>query len=787
MSAALPARELLGQLQDQLDTSGFRGPDLERFLVRLVFCLLADDTGVFDPGGLFEALIRSRTREDGTDTGYWVGEVFRVLGTREESREPTLDQDLARFPCIRGELFAGALRLPRFDADMRRVLLSACALDFRSVSPSIFGALLQSVMNEKQRRTLGAHYTAEKNILKVIEPLFLEELRAELAELCAHRDGQLRERLEEFRDKLASLRFLDPACGCGDFLVVSYRELRRLEIEALREIQAAGGKRSGEHVRLAEVSVHQFHGIEVDELSALVAEIALGMMGHLMTREQQRALGHPHARITLQDASRQIEHADALDVDWNDVLPARDCTFVFGNPPFGGAKYQTPEQRRRVQRLAQLDKNGGTLDLVSAWFLAAGAYVGHGRAKIAFVATSSITQGEQVAQLWPLLFQRHRLEIAFAHRAFEWGSDARRRAQVHVVVIGLTRAGAEPASKRLFSYADAGGDPVETTHGALTPYLTDAFALEDRHLVVRESSCSMSGAPPLVSGTQPIDDGNYIFDERERDAFLAIEPGAARLLRPYVGSEDYLKGRERWILALNTATPAELRALPEVTKRMARVRAFRAQSTRRSTRAIADHPARYNVEVIPARPFLAIPKVSSERREYVPIGWLDPPAIPSDLVFILENADHWHFGVLTSRMHMAWLRSVGGRLKSDLRYSIGVVYNPFPWPPAKPAEMDRIRALASAVLKERARHEGATLARLYDPAAMVAGLRKAHRDLDLAVDELYRKPAFTSDRERVEHLLGMYEKSVTRLAATARGRRALPCSERAPSRARPGR
>ena len=360
---------------------------------------------------------------------------------------------------------------------------------------------------------------------------------------------------------------------------------------------------------------------------------------------------------------------------------------------------------------------------------------------------------------------RCRLEIAFAHRTFAWGTEARGKAHVHVVIIGLTRRDMEPLEKRLFSYDDIDGDPTESRHKALSPYLIDSSGLNNPHLVIDERSDPVADVPRLISGTQPIDDGNYIFDADQRATFLAMQPEAERFLRPLVGSEEYINGQERWILSLQDASPAALRAMPHVIERMRAVREFRSKSKRKSTLAIADQPARFNVEVIPERPFLVIPKVSSERREYVPIGWLSPPTIPSDLVFVLQDADLWHFGILTSRIHMAWLRNVGGRLKNDFRYSIGIVYNNFPWPEASEAQRAKIRSLAQAVLDARAMFPGATLADLYDADTMKPELRKAHRDLDRAVDNLYKQGGFASDRERVEHLFRLYERAVAPLQA----------------------
>lgn len=445
-----------------------------------------------------------------------------------------------------------------------------------------------------------------------------------------------------------------------------------------------------------------------------------------------------------------------------------------GQPAVCGGKFQTAFQREQVRRIAGLGGSGGTLDYVAAWFIKAGQYVqANRRIRIAFVATNSITQGEQVAQLWPVLFDRLGLEIAFAHRTFNWNSEARGRAHVHVVIVGLAHRDHEPAEKRLFSYPDIKGEPVETRHAALTAYLFDARNVANRHLVVKEESRPINGAAKLVSGSQPIDGGFLIFDAAERARFLAEEPGAAPWLHRFVGAEDFINGGERWILALQDAPPSEIRNLPKVRERLAAVREFRRKSQRKSTIAIADQPTRFNVEVLPTSPFLVIPEVSSERRDYVPLGWLEPPTIPSNKLRLLPNASLWQFGVLTSRAHMAWTAHIGGRLKSDFQYGIGLNYNTFPWPDASEAQRARVEALAQAVLDARAHWPASSLADLYDPDTMPANLRRAHAALDAAVDRLYRPAPFASDRERVEHLFGRYEALVNPLErlGAARNRR----------------
>ena len=761
----IEASELMGQLHDALKASGYVGHNLERFLVRLVFCLFADDTGIFEPRDIFSTLITDRTDPDGSDTGQWISQLFDVLNTPKEQRQQTLDQDLANFDYVNGQLFEERLPIPAFDTSMRNLLIAACTFNWDAISPAIFGSLFQSVMQPEERRRQGAHYTTEKNILKVIEPLFLDELRAEFKQLTVRRDSGRRKALEDFHRKLASLRFFDPACGCGNFLIIAYRELRLLEIDLLKALRK-DGQLTLDVAHMSQIDVDQFYGIELGEFASRIAEVALWMMDHIMNNRLSLEFGESYARIPI-EKSPHILNADALETKWSDLIVPANCSYILGNPPFGGAKYQSLEQRAQVRCIAQLGGSGGTLDYVTAWFITAGEYLGLSAARVGFVATNSITQGEQVAQLWPTLFDRYGLEITFAHRTFTWGSDARRMAHVHVVIIGLCRRAQEPPIKRLFSYDDLRGDPTESQHAALTPYLFDAGNVTNRHLVVDETSQPLCNVPKLVIGSKPIDGGNYIFDGDELRRFLEAEPKAEKYLHPFIGSEEFINGGTRWILNLHDALPEELRAMPAVVERIGAVRKMRIESRSKPTQELAESPTRFHVTVIPDRPFLVIPEVSSERRAYVPIGWLEPPVIPSNLVRVLLDADLWHFGILTSAMHMAWLRQIGGRLESRYRYSIGIVYNTFPWPEATDEQRAKIRLLAQAVLNARAEFPNSTLADLYDVDVMPHQLRKAHQELDKAVDKLYRPNPFTGDRDRVEHLFGLYEKLVAPLAATA--------------------
>jgi hypothetical protein len=759
----IEAVERVGKLHDALKESGYTGHDLEQFLVRIVFCLFADDTGIFEPRDLFLDFLENRTHEDGSDLGGWLATLFQTLDTPEKNRGSRLDEDLTRFPYIDGHLFAGRLRIPDFDSAMRTKLMEACRFDWSGISPAIFGSLFQFVMNREERRQQGAHYTTEKNILKVISPLFLDELREEFERLKSLKNRYRRAKLEAFHKKMGEMRFFDPACGCGNFLIIAYRELRTLEIELLKELIDYQRDNLGQFnatldvTELSRINVDQFYGIEISEFPARIAETALWMMDHIMNNRLSLEFGQSYARIPLLNSPR-IQNADALEMDWKALLPPKQCSYVLGNPPFVGAKMQSPLQREQIRRIAALGGSGGTLDYVAAWFIQAGDYLRNSPARIGFVATNSITQGEQVAQLWPILFERYALEIGFAHQTFVWGSDARGMAHVHVVIIGLARAQNTPKEKRLFSYAASSAGPHESVHAALSPYLFDAGNLENPHCVVKETPVAVNGLPKLIIGSKPIDDGNYIFTRQEKDALLETEPDAAPYFHPYIGAQEFLNGGDRWILALQTIAPNTLKKLPGVRERVAAVRAFRHASRSPSTQELADTPTTYHVNVIPTSPFLVIPEVSSERREYVPIGWLEPPVIPSNLVRLIENANLSLFALLTSAMHMSWLRYIGGRLESRYRYSIGLVYNTFPTPQAKKEKWFKLEPLAQAVLDARAKYPEATLAELYDPELMPADLRKAHQALDRAVDKLYRRKPFTSDRERAEHLFSLYEK-----------------------------
>ncbi len=786
------AAERMGRLHDALHASGYSGHPLEVLLVRLLFCLFADDTSIFSPAQAFRDFVRERTAPDGSDLGPRLTQLFQVLNTPEGARSAALDEQLASFPYVNGRLFAEVLPMADFNAAMREALLDACALDWSSISPAIFGSLFQSIMDRQARRHLGAHYTSEANILKLIEPLFLGGLRAEF-----ERTRHNRQRLFEFHKKLRTLTFFDPACGCGNFLVISYRELRELELQVLRaahELSEHRGQKSVDIHNLLGVNVDQFHGIEIEEFPAQIAQVALWLMDHQMNMRASEEFGLYFARIPLK-STPQIRHGNALQLDWGEVLPPERCSYVLGNPPFVGAKFLSDAQRADVREVFAGIDNAGLLDFVAAWYVKAARYIAHSGnvpTRCGFVSTNSITQGEQVGVLWGWMLGRG-VRIHFAHRTFQWSNEARGKAAVHCVIIGFGPNDRE--GKTLYEYEDIRGEAHAVAARNINPYLVDA-----PDVVLPRRNKPICDVPEIGIGNKPIDDGNYLFTSEEKEAFIAAEPRSAPWFRRWLGADEFLNGYERWCLWLGDCPPAELRAMPLALKRVQAVKAARLASKSAPTRKLADKPTRFHVENIPNAPYLVLPEVSSERRLFVPIGFKQPTTMCSNLVKVVPDATLFHFGILTSTMHNAWMRTVCGRLKSDYRYSASIVYNNFPWPghcgePRSEKDTAAIEAAAKAVLDARARFPGASLADLYDPLTMPPELLKAHHKLDAAVDRAYLgsggKKSYRHDAERVAFLFELYQRLTSLLptAPPARPRprraaagRATPASASPPAR-----
>ena len=754
----IKAAERMGKLHDALRASGYEGHPLEVLLVRVLFCLFADDTGIFQPAQAFRAFVEERTAADASDLGPRLAQLFQVLNTPEARRSQALDEQLAQFPYINGKLFEEPLPMADFTAAMRDALLNACALDWSAISPAIFGSLFQSIMDAKARRNLGAHYTSEENILKLIQPLFLDDLHAEFNKVKGNRN-----KLFEFHKKLRQLTFFDPACGCGNFLVISYRELRALELQVLRashQLSGDAGQKSVDVHSLIGVDVDQFYGIEIEEFPAQIAQVALWLMDHQMNLRVSEEFGLYFARIPLK-TSPHIVHGNALRLDWNDVLPAVRCSYVLGNPPFVGAKYMDDAQRDDVRAVFAGIDNAGLLDFVAAWYVKAAAYLKSApppsqplATRCAFVSTNSITQGEQVGVLWGWLLAQG-MHIQFAHRTFSWSNEARGKAAVHCVIVGFGLD--NPAHKVIYEYEDIKGEPHALVAKNISPYLVDA-----PDVVLPRRSRPICPAPDIGIGNKPIDGGHYLFTTQERDAFIAKEPASAAWFRRWLGADEFLNGYERWCLWLGDCPPAELRAMPEALKRVQAVKAFRLASKSAPTQKLADMPTRFHVENMPGRPYLVLPEVSSERRLFIPFGFEQPDTLCSNLVKVAADATLFHFGVLSSTMHNAWVRATCGRLKSDFRYSKDIVYNNFPWPDA-PADAQRhaIETAAQAVLDARAQFPGSSLADLYDPLTMPPALLKAHHKLDAAVDKAYEasggRKSYASDAERVTFLFARYQ------------------------------
>ena len=760
----IEASELVGKIHDGLKKSGYKSPNLEKILVRIVFCMFADDTGIFESRDSFLDLLESQTQTENYNIGQTLAHLFQTLNQPTTDRELILNQGLKEFPYVDGGLFEEQSEIPSFSKPMAHNLIEACKFDWSAISPAIFGSLFQFVMDKEERRKQGAHYTTEKNILKVLEPLFLTDLRNELTRIKDSKGTHRRTRLKEFQIKLSQLTFFDPACGCGNFLVIAYRELRLLEIEAIREIRAYQDDESQrllDATELSVINVDQFYGIEINEFAVRIAETAMWMMDHIMNNRLSLEFGQIYARIPI-DKSPRIVKGDALELDWETILAPKDCSYIIGNPPFQGAKPQDPKKRALVRQILSLAKSGGTLDYVAGWFIKSAKYIQNSQTQIGLVATNSITQGEQVAQLWPKLMDEYGLEISFAHQTFAWESEARGKAHVHVVIIGLARREFTPRDRHLFSYDDLHAEPHQTTHSAISPYLFGTSLPKNQFTVVHETLQSLNGFPPIAMGSQPIDNQNYIFSDEEKVTFLAAEPGAKKFVQPYVGGQEFLNVRNRWILNLHDIKPEVLRRLPLTMQRVESVRNYRLTRSSKPTREKANTPTEFGRLKIPSESFLAIPGNSSENRDYLPIGWLNPPVIPSNTLYVIESTDKVLFGILMSAMHMSWLRLVGGRLKSSYRYSVGLVYNTFPVPQYSASEKSGIEKCAQEVLSIRSKYSHATLSELYNRLTMPPDLRKVHQDLDLVVDKLYQKKKFNSERERCEHLLARYEKMTQR-------------------------
>ena len=761
----IKAAELMGKLHDALKESGYDGHQLEIFLVRLMFCLFADDTGVFNSKDDFTFYLDNKTKEDGTDTGIQLSMIYQILNTPHEKRNKNLDEDLAVFPYVNGGLFEETLAFPSFDSKMRRILLDCCYFDWSRVSPAIFGSMFQSVMNKEARRNLGAHYTSEKNILKIVKSLFLDGMYAEFDKTKNNLNG-----LHNLLDKIKTLKFFDPACGCGNFLIISYRELRLLEIEIHKEIQRIEKQKYISEELYGGINVDAMYGIEIEEFPARIAQVALWITDHQMNVKIWEEFGYHFTRLPLK-TSANIVNGNALQLDWETIVPKDKLNYILGNPPFYGAMMMNPNQREDIKNVSNNMKNHGVLDYVSSWYIKASDFIQGTKIKCAFVSTNSITQGEQVGILWEYLLSKG-IKICFAHRTFKWSNEAKGNAAVYCVIIGFGNFNAN--EKYIFDYDNIKGDPHEIKVKNINPYLIDG---ED--FVITNRSEPLCNVPKMSFGSMPRDGGHFIFKEDEKDDFLKIEPNSEKWIRPYTGAQEFINGYTRYCLWLNDISPEELRKLPEVLKKVELVRKFRLDSKAQATRRFAEIPTLFCQIAQPDTDYLLVPRVSSERRKFIPIGFVNYKTIANDQVMTIPNATLYHFGILTSAMHMIWTSHVCGRLKSDYRYSKDIVYNNFPWPDSPTLDKHgKVEEAAKEVLAVRDKYmnpsvvsmeqgsydirqeakASCSLADLYDPLTMPKDLLDAHKRLDKAVDLCYRPQPFVNELARLEFLFDLYER-----------------------------
>ena len=757
----IEAAEHMGKLHDRLQEIGYTGHDLELYLVRLLFCLFADDTTIFEKGSFWE-YIDLRTKADGSDLAMHLDSIFQTLNTPPERRLKTLDQQLAQFPYVNGRLFAERLALAAFDTKMREMLLEACALDWSGISPAIFGSLFQAATDPQKRRHLGAHYTSEKNILKAIGPLFLDDLHDELLRAKGNKT-----KLRQLHDKIAQLRFLDPACGCGNFLIIAYRALRELELQILRELYQGENQLALDvQHKMIRVDVDQFYGIEYDEFPSRVAQVAMWLVDHQLNLQVSQQFGQYFVRLPLKKEAK-IVHGNALTIDWTTVVSAEQLHYIMGNPPFVGKSLQSAEQKREMTAVFNDVQGAGVLDYVAAWYLKAAQMTQHNPSiRCAFVSTNSIAQGEQVGVLWQELYQHYQQKIHFAHRTFRWWNEAKGNAAVHCVIIGFGRE--DLPNKRVFDYVTLNGEPIERKVRNINPYLT-----EGNDTVVVKRTKPLCPVPEIVFGSMPNDGGFLLLSKEEKESLLQHHPSAKKYIRPMMGSKEFINNRERYCLWLQDVDPSELKQYPAIIERVKKVQQVRLQSSRAQTKNLAQFPTLFGEIRQPKTAYLAIPEVSSQRRKYIPIGYLSSNVIASNKIQMIADASYFLFGLLTSEMHMAWVRVVCGRLKSDFDYSSSVIYNNFPFPAnVSEANQKRVEKAAQAVLDARANFPHSSLADLYDPLTMPPILVKAHQTLDKAVDLCYRPQPFPTDFSRIEFLFQQYEAlTAPLLSATKKSRK----------------
>ncbi len=736
----IKAALLMGKLHDELKETGYDGHPLEHFLVRLLFLLFAEDTAIFEKR-LFTEFIEDKTHEDGGDVGSKLAELFQVLNTPQNKRLKNLDESVNAFPYVNGRLFEESLFIVSFDAKMREALLECCYLDWSKISPAIFGSLFQSIMDKAHRRNLGAHYTSEGNILKLIKPLFLDELYEKFEKVKKNKT-----KLQEFHKELSTLNFFDPACGSGNFLILSYRELRKLEFEILKLLHK-------ENVldidAIVWCDVDQFHGIEYEEFAAQIARVAMWLIDHQMNMMISEYFGQYFARLPLKK-SANIVHDNSLHVDWEDVIAKDKLSFILGNPPFIGHHLQSVQQKKELTSVLHDIKASGVMDYVSAWFYKAADYIQNTTIKAAFVSTNSIAQGEQVGILWSVLLEKYKIKIHFAHQTFNWSNEAKSNAAVHVVIIGFANFDTE--HKTIFEYENIKAEPHAKSGRNINPYLVEA-----QDIVIVNRNKPISKVSPMKYGSKPTDGGFFLLSDDEKNELILKDIYAEKFIKPFLSGREFLRNINRWVIWLVDANPNELKQSPETLKRVEQVKQFRLNSKAKSTREYAYHTL-FRQVTQPISDFILVPRTTSENREYIPMGFFTKNFIVGDTCQAIPNGDLFLFGNLTSLMHMAWVKYTCGRLKSDYRYSKDLVYNNYPFPKnVSQKNKEQVEEKAQKVLEVRESFKDSSLADLYDPLAMPPTLKKAHQELDKAVDKCYTNKSFKNDKERIEFLFELYE------------------------------
>jgi hypothetical protein len=719
------AAELMGKLHDKLTDNGYSGHQLELFLTRLLFCMFAEDTGIFPKNG-FREFIENHTDESGRDLGSSINYLFEIFDTPNDKRQKNIDEIYTQFPYINGSIFSEQLRTAHFDTSMREMLLESCAFDWSLISPAIFGSMFQASMDSTKRGELGAHFTSEKNILKAIKPLFLDELWEEFEKV-----KKTPKQLYAFHDKISRLHFLDPACGSGNFLVIAYREIKLLEFEILKITKSL----------LPLIHIDQFYGFEIEELPSRITQTAMLLIDHQMNLRFAQMFGEPHFNIPIKD-SANIFNVNALRADWKELLKDTHIDYIIGNPPFLGSSMQSKEQKEDMESVFKGVNSSGVLDFVSAWYIKAAQLIQGTSAKVAFVSTNSITQGEQVGILWQELFSNYSVKIHFAHRTFKWSNDAKRNAAVYCVIIGF--ATYDTKTKRLFEYETITSEPHEILAQNINPYLISAS-----DMVVTSKTKPITKVNSIFKGNQPTEGGFLLLGDEEKNELCDKYNDIFEILKEVVGGREYLNNIQRWCFWLVDVNPEKIKKYPELMCRIDEVKKMRLESTFAPTRELAKYPTLFRDTQNPES-FIVIPATTSENRRYIPFGFFDKNYIPLNSVYIIPNGDLCLFGVISSIMHMDWVRYVAGRLKSDYRYSKDIVYNNFPFPQEiTDKQREQIETLAQTILDARAQFPDSSLADLYNPLTMPPKLLKAHEALDKAVDKLYRKEGFKSDTERV--------------------------------------